>query len=77
MSHRVNAFVTLRTEGVGVIVDLTDGRLPALLHWGPDPGAITVDGTDLNARDGGAIKGGGPIRITAREDAEIVMVDSE
>ena len=43
MSHRVNAFVTLRTEGVGVIVDLTDGRLPALLHWGPDPGAITVD----------------------------------
>ena len=32
MSHRVNAFVTHRTEGVGVIVDLTDGRLPALLH---------------------------------------------
>ncbi len=43
MSHRVHAFVTLSAEGVGVVVDLTDGRLPALLHWGPELGRLTLD----------------------------------
>ncbi|MBB1516982.1 alpha-galactosidase [Tessaracoccus sp. MC1679] len=43
MSHRVHAFVTLSAEGVGVVVDLTDGRLPALLHWGPELGSLTLD----------------------------------
>ncbi|CAL8969386.1 Alpha-galactosidase [Tessaracoccus sp. O5.2] len=43
MSHPVNAFVTLRSEGVGVVVDLASGRLPALLHWGADPGELTLD----------------------------------
>lgn len=43
MSHRVNAFVTLRAEGVGVVVDLADGRLPAILHWGADLGRLTLD----------------------------------
>ncbi|MHA6522822.1 alpha-galactosidase [Tessaracoccus sp. G1721] len=42
MSHRVHAFVTLSAEGVGVVVDLTDGRLPALLHWGPELGSLTL-----------------------------------
>ncbi|AQP45659.1 alpha-galactosidase [Tessaracoccus flavus] len=39
----LNAFVTLNTDGVSVVVDLTDGRLPALLHWGPDLGELTID----------------------------------
>lgn len=43
MSHSVNAFVALRSEGVGVVVDLAAGRLPALLHWGADPGELTLD----------------------------------
>ncbi|MHA6512920.1 alpha-galactosidase [Tessaracoccus sp. Z1128] len=43
MSQPIHAYVTLRTEGVGVVVDLTDGRLPSLLHWGPDLGELSAD----------------------------------
>jgi quercetin 2,3-dioxygenase len=43
----------------------------------PATGRIALDGVELNARDGGAITGGGTVTITAQEDAEIVMVDSE
>jgi quercetin 2,3-dioxygenase len=39
-------------------------------------GAIEVEGQRANARDGAAI-GEGPITITAIEDSEIVLVDSE
>lgn len=42
----------------------------------PATGAIKVDGRRANARDGVAINEG-PITITAIEDAEIVLVDSE
>ena len=34
----VDVCVSLRTEGVSVLVDLTGGRLPALVHWGADLG---------------------------------------
>jgi redox-sensitive bicupin YhaK (pirin superfamily) len=43
----------------------------------PATGRIDLDGTALNARDGGAIGGGTTVRITAQEDAELVLVDSE
>lgn len=39
----LNAFVSLRGDGVGVLLDLTDGRLPAILHWGADLGPLTLD----------------------------------
>lgn len=42
----------------------------------PASGMIEVDGQSANARDGVAINEG-PITITAIEDAEIVLVDSE
>lgn len=42
----------------------------------PATGAVEIDGQRANARDGVAI-GEGPITITAIEDAEIVLVDSE
>lgn len=42
----------------------------------PATGAVEIDGHRANARDGVAI-GEGPITITAIEDAEIVLVDSE
>ena len=38
MPEHVDVCVSLRTEGVSVLVDLTGGRLPALVHWGPDLG---------------------------------------
>lgn len=41
MTASVNTYVVLRADGVGVVVDLTDGRLPAVVHWGADPGELT------------------------------------
>ena len=43
----------------------------------PAVGSITLNGERFDARDGAAITGGQPITITAIEDAEIVLVDSE
>ena len=40
-------------------------------------GAITIDGVAFQARDGAALTGGQTVTITATEDAEIVLVDSE
>ena len=34
MSERTGAAVALTADGVTVLVDATEGRLPALLHWG-------------------------------------------
>ncbi|HEY5980779.1 MAG TPA: alpha-galactosidase [Microlunatus sp.] len=38
----VNAYVLLRTEGVSVLVDLTDGRLPSIPYWGADLGELSA-----------------------------------
>ena len=43
----------------------------------PATGRIEIDGQLFEARDGAAIIGGKPFTITALEDAEIVLVDSE
>ena len=43
----------------------------------PATGAVQIDGERVNARDGAALIGGETITITALEDAEIVLVDSE
>lgn len=42
----------------------------------PAVGAIEVNGVRLNARDGAAVKNETVLRITALEDAEIVLVDA-
>lgn len=47
------------------------------LYLVPATGRIEVDGQVLEARDGAAIISGAPLTITAIEDAEIVLVDSE
>lgn len=39
-------------------------------------GRIDINGVDFDARDGAAISGGQTITITAKEDAEIVLVDA-
>ncbi|MBY0306710.1 MAG: pirin family protein [Sphingomonas sp.] len=43
----------------------------------PATGVIEIDGARINARDGVALLGGQTITITAIDDAEIVLVDSE
>ncbi|ALN55924.1 pirin family protein [Lysobacter enzymogenes] len=42
----------------------------------PAKGAIEVNGVTVNARDGAAIRGEARIRVTALEDAEVVLVDT-
>ena len=41
----------------------------------PAKGKIEVNGVALDARDGAAIQGEDTIRVTASEDAELILVD--
>ena len=42
----------------------------------PATGAIEVNGVRLEARDGAAIRDEDRLRVTALEDAEVVLVDA-
>lgn len=42
----------------------------------PAKGAVEVNGVAVNARDGAAIRGEARIRVTATQDAEVVLVDT-
>lgn len=59
--------------GTSITYDSAPGRH---LYLVPATGRIEIDGEPFEARDGAAITSGGPITITALEDAEIVLVDS-
>ena len=50
-----------------------DGRMGYLV---PASGAVEVNGTRIDARDGAAIRDEASIRVTALEDAELVLVDT-
>ncbi|BCA62323.1 Pirin-like protein CC_1473 [Sphingomonas sp. HMP9] len=73
---RANARVLAATLKAGDSVDYAvgDGRHVYLV---PATGAITIGDDAFAARDGAALKGGQTVTITAQEDAEIVLVDSE
>ncbi len=60
--------------GEAITHELADGRHAYLV---PATGAIEIDGERIEARDGVALKGPMTIAITAIEEAEIVLVDSE
>ncbi|MET0695340.1 MAG: alpha-galactosidase [Propionibacteriaceae bacterium] len=58
MSQRTNAYLSLRTEGVSVLVDVSDGRLPTVVHWGDDLGDQTS--ADFAALAAGGVVPGAP-----------------
>ncbi|HEY5820450.1 MAG TPA: alpha-galactosidase [Propionibacteriaceae bacterium] len=58
MSYPVNTRIALRSEGVSVLLDLTDGHLPALTHWGAELGELSTD-------EAAALVEGGVAPITA------------
>ncbi|MFN4095685.1 MAG: pirin family protein [Sphingomonas sp.] len=60
--------------GESVTHSVSAGRHAYLV---PAVGRIEIDGTPFNARDGAALSGGQAVTITAIEDAEIVLVDSD
>ena len=59
--------------GESLTYSLGEGRHAYLV---PAVGAVEVNGVPLNARDGAAIRDETEITITAKVDAELVMVDS-
>ena len=59
--------------GERLTYSLAAGRRAYLV---PAVGAVDVNGVSLNARDGAAIKDEAEITITAKDNAELVMVDS-
>ena len=59
--------------GQSLSLDLADGRDAYLV---PAVGSVEVNGVRLNARDGAAISGEPRLTITARDDAEIVLVET-
>lgn len=59
--------------GESLTYSLAEGRRAYLV---PAVGAVQINGVALNARDGAAIVDEAEITITARADAELVMVDS-
>lgn len=60
--------------GESVTHESAEGRH---LYLVPATGRVAIDGEVIDARDGAAMTGGRPITITAIEDSEIVLVDSE
>ncbi|WP_249341542.1 pirin family protein [Sphingomonas sp. 3P27F8] len=60
--------------GETIAYDLGEGRHAYLV---PATGSITIDGEAVEARDGAALSGGRTFTISAQEDAELVLVDSE
>jgi redox-sensitive bicupin YhaK (pirin superfamily) len=59
--------------GESLTYPLAPGRRAYLV---PAVGAVEVNGVALNARDGAAIMDEAEIKVTAKADAELVMVDS-
>ena len=59
--------------GESTTYELGEGRYAYLV---PAIGKITVNGVELNARDGAAIRDEKTLTVTAVEDAEIVLVDA-
>jgi hypothetical protein len=59
--------------GETITYDLAEGRRAYLV---PAVGEVEVNGVTLNARDGAGIKDEPVLTVTAKADAELVMVDS-
>ncbi|OYY89887.1 MAG: hypothetical protein B7Y45_10000 [Sphingomonas sp. 28-66-16] len=73
---RADARLLAATVAAGATIshELGEGRHAYLV---PATGAIEIDGERIEARDGVALRGPMTIAISAIEDAEIVLVDSE
>jgi len=72
---RTNGEVLAGTLNAGqdVTYDIEPGHFVYLV---PATGVITINGAQLNARDGAAIKDESRITVTAKEDSEIILVDT-
>ncbi|MEO6247692.1 MAG: pirin family protein [Sphingomicrobium sp.] len=72
---RTNARVVAATLKAGDTVEYLLGK-ERRGYLVPATGAVEIDGTRVNARDGAAIRDEDVLRVTAIEDSEIVLVDA-
>lgn len=42
MVERANCVIALRFEGVSLVLDISNGQLPAILRWGADLGTLEL-----------------------------------
>ncbi|HEY6812510.1 MAG TPA: alpha-galactosidase [Propionibacteriaceae bacterium] len=42
MDARANCLIALRSEGVSLVLDISKGQLPAIVHWGADLGTLEL-----------------------------------
>jgi alpha-galactosidase len=57
----------MRRDGVAVVLDMTDGQLPAILHWGPDLGLLTAEDVAAFALASVRTADGNPVDIPVRQ----------
>jgi len=72
---RTDARVLGATVKAGETVEYTVGK-GRHVYMVPATGTVEVNGVQLNARDGAAIRNEDVLRITASNDAELVLVDA-
>ncbi|TVV73114.1 pirin family protein [Sphingomonas solaris] len=72
---RTDARVVAATLKAGDTAEYPLGR-DRRAYLVPATGAVEIDGTRVNARDGAAISDEDVLRVTAIEDSEIVLVDA-
>ena len=63
MVERANCVIVLRSEGVSVVLDVSAGQLPAIVHWGADLGSL--ERADVEALVISNIDPGGPNTVDA------------
>jgi alpha-galactosidase len=67
LAERANCVIALHAEGVSLLLDISGGQLPAIVHWGADLGALELaDAQALilsNIDPGGANVVDQPIRL--------------
>jgi alpha-galactosidase len=67
MVERANCVIALRSEGVSLVLEVTDGQLPAIVHWGADLGTLDVGDVEAlilaNIDPGGANVVDEPVRL--------------
>jgi redox-sensitive bicupin YhaK (pirin superfamily) len=74
MHADARVFAGRLAAGATVTQALTPGRVAYLV---PAKGTLTVNGVAVGARDGAAVSGETALTITATEDAELVLVETD
>ncbi len=62
-----DAHILMRRDGVCVVLDITDGRLPAVSHWGTDLGPLSAEDVAALVVTGIRTTDGNPVDVPVRQ----------